>query len=371
MKKTDWKLPRRELASALALTLGVIMMGAIQTNAAPVTSANSLVSTIEDIKSPTFVQDDFNKNVPGAGSDAMNISSPYFVSGSDIKADKITSVNNASITRVPEALPMTVSPIVKAEIAETFKLAGYEMPEFAVLEPIEVRPDPVAIMVMGSIVTKEDLEKAKQENGHIVIQTTYYSWTIDAGDIADDGLKDIDLGVNIVEIPTVQPAIIHKISNGNPVKQISLNYHGMFGFTGTLKVNVGSQSYGKHGNLFHCMDDGRVEFISSVPIETNGDVNLRFGHASDYLLVMSDEPMSQASVPEELRPLESGDASIAGSESVNQTETQLAGNTSQSMAVNNQMKSVKTGDHDVVLPWMISGISALGIMLYLLKRKKA
>lgn len=42
--------------------------------------------------------------------------------------------------------------------------------------------------------------------------------------------------------------------------------------------------------------------MNTAKVDQEGNVALGFNHASDYVVVMSDEEMSQASVPEDLQP---------------------------------------------------------------------
>lgn len=73
------------------------------------------------------------------------------------------------------------------------------------------------------------------------------------------------------------------------------------------------------------------------------------GEPSDYLLVISDRIMSQADVPDDLMP---------------------AGTQGQSLVAGSSNQSVKTGDYDMILPWILLGVSALGVMVYMWKRKQ-
>lgn len=261
-----------------------------------------------------------------------------------------------------------VSAGTQAAVNTQFQNAGYTAPQIMDLAPLPEANsliDSTAVAgnavnhLAGTVVTKAELEEAKAQNGYIVLDEGYYRWTIDGKEITADELKDIDLGVAIRDIPTVAPEIVSKVAGGNPVRQLTLNYHGMFGFTGTLTLNVGNQYSGKYGNLFYCTDNGKAEFISSVPVASNGDVNLRFEHASEYLVVMSDVPMSGENIPAEIRS--SGNGTVRG-----QTQTRLAGNADLS-----QTKSVKTGDYDTVLPWIMCSLLAMIVLMYLSKRKEA
>ena len=151
---------------------------------------------------------------------------------------------------------------------------------------------------------------------------------------------------------------IQKLAGDNPVKQLSLVHEGDFGFKASLTVKMGEEYAGKYGNLFYHDSTGKMTFIDAGTIRPDGMVTLGFSHASDYVVVMSNEKMSQASVPAELRPTGNKGNSDAGS-----------GNNGSNSA--SSRKSAKTGDNNQIMLLLLCSMFALGVIVYIRRRKTA
>lgn len=208
---------------------------------------------------------------------------------------------------------------------------------------------------------------------------------------------------------------IQALAGDNLVQQLSLVHHGDFGFKATLTVNVGNEHAGKYGNLYYHDSDGKLVFIDAGEITPSGNVSLTFSHASDYMIVMSDQKMSQANVPNEFAPDQkpgstqpegnkdqTGGSGQTGSGNKNPSENgsqsqpeasagNLSGNTDQNtpdtaqtqtetnmqtQAASNsqngaQNKSVQTGDETEAIPLVLLSILSLGMIICIWKRRKA
>lgn len=221
----------------------------------------------------------------------------------------------------------------------------------------EAAPGAALRIDMGSstVVSKEILEAAKGKDVTLVLEMDGYSWTINGGNIVAQGLKDVDLRVtkNTDHIPT---AAVQALAGGRPSMQISLAYDGNFGFQAELAIGMGTGYSGRYGNLFYYNDAGKMEFINAGMIDGNGNVKLIFRHASDYLIVVSDQMMSQAEVPDGQQP----------AETTGQSQTK-----SLTAAGSDGGGSVKTGDSDSLCLWLLTGMSAIGVLICFLKRKNA
>lgn len=146
-------------------------------------------------------------------------------------------------------------------------------------------------MRFATVAPAKVLEAAKGHNVDVVLEMPGgYSWTINGMDITD--AKDINLEVRAKTV--VDQKTVNTLAGNRPTKQISLTHNGDLGFKGTLKWNVGKEYQGKYGNLFWYKTDGTFEFISEGKIDEDGYVDLTFTHASDYVIVMNDTPMSAA-----------------------------------------------------------------------------
>lgn len=242
---------------------------------------------------------------------------------------------------------------------DTDKKDDSKLPVGAVNEIVETiknaSPGEAFRIAMGTktIISKEILEAAKGKNITLVLEMDGYTWTIKGMDIQAEEPQDIELRV-IKNTNNIPASTVQALAGALPSMQITLVYNGNFGFKATLTLGVGSQYAGKYGNLFHHNNDKKMAFIDTGLIDASGNVNLTFSHASDYLLVISDRMMSQADVPIDLM--------LAGSQGQGQNGIQNA-------ASGNQ--SVKTGDYDTILPWIMLSVSALGIMMFLKKKKNA
>lgn len=102
---------------------------------------------------------------------------------------------------------------------------------------------------------------------------------------------------------TTQPAgksipvdVINKVSGERYSVNLSLAYDGEFGFTATLTVNMEPKNSGMYANLFYYNEQtGKLEFVSAGQIDSDGNVELAFTHASDYTIVVEANIMSDNS----------------------------------------------------------------------------
>lgn len=145
-------------------------------------------------------------------------------------------------------------------------------------------------MSSATVVPKEVLEAAKGRDVDIVLDMGSYTWTISGREIYDSNLTDIDLEVSM-GTDNIPPRLVQELAKGRPVQQISLTHNGNFGFQASLTLNVGAQYEGKYGNLYYYDSDGRMVFMNAGVIGEDGKVSLDFSHASEYAIVISDEPM--------------------------------------------------------------------------------
>ena len=209
----------------------------------------------------------------------------------------------------------------------------------------------------ATVVPKAVLEAAKGKDIDIQLNMDGYTWTINGKDIMSKNLKDVNLKV-IMNTQNIPNSTIQKLAGDNPVKQLSLVHEGDFGFKASLTVKMGEEYAGKYGNLFYHDSTGKMTFIDAGTIRPDGMVTLGFSHASDYVVVMSNEKMSQASVPSELRPTGNKGNSDAGS-----------GNNGSNSA--SSRKSAKTGDNNQIMLLLLCSMFALGVIVYIRRRKTA
>lgn len=113
------------------------------------------------------------------------------------------------------------------------------------------------------------------------------TWVISSDNITDDAASvDIDVKLKTKYIPKKN---VEAIANGNDSMQVSLSHNGNFGFNADIKIPVSKKYDGMIANLFHYYN-GQMLPMASAPVK-GSNVTLPFSHASEYVIVFSEEPM--------------------------------------------------------------------------------
>lgn len=119
------------------------------------------------------------------------------------------------------------------------------------------------------------------------------SWIINGKDITGNVTAPIDLGL-VVGTSDIPKQKVTALADGNETIQLSLNYDGVFGFEGILRLSIGSEYSGKTANLYYYNETtGKFEYYQAVQVKEDGTVDFKFSHASDYVIVLNDTDMSQ------------------------------------------------------------------------------
>ena len=119
------------------------------------------------------------------------------------------------------------------------------------------------------------------------------SWIINGKDITGNVTAPIDLGL-VVGTSDIPKQKVTALADGNETIQLSLNYDGVFGFEGILRLSVGKDYSGKIANLYYYNETtGKFEYYQAVQVKEDGTVDFKFAHASDYVIVLNDTDMSQ------------------------------------------------------------------------------
>lgn len=112
------------------------------------------------------------------------------------------------------------------------------------------------------------------------------TWSLNGADITSNNIKDTDFGV-VLGNGNVPTALQNEVADGNCSVQMVLSGNGVFGFTATLKVNLGRSTAGYNGTLYYYnKEDNKMEYIDRNLIKDNGDISFKFEHASDYVIVV-------------------------------------------------------------------------------------
>lgn len=137
-------------------------------------------------------------------------------------------------------------------------------------------------------------ESIKGKDMNVTFQVSdQASWIINGKDITGNVTAPIDLGL-VVGTSDIPKQKVTALADGNETIQLSLNYDGVFGFEGILRLSVGTDHSGKIANLYYYNETtGKFEYYQAVQVKEDGTVDFKFLHASDYVIVLNDTDMSQ------------------------------------------------------------------------------
>ena len=154
----------------------------------------------------------------------------------------------------------------------------------------------VTVAMNGTtVVPKDVIDSIKGKDTTLVLDMgNGLSWKIYGKDITD-AAGDIDFGVTIGADAgkSIPVDVINNVTGERYSMNLTLAYDGEFGFTATLTVSMESKNAGMYANLFYYNEQtGELEFINAGKIDSDGNVELAFTHASDYTIVVDTKIMS-------------------------------------------------------------------------------
>ena len=156
--------------------------------------------------------------------------------------------------------------------------------------------DTVTVVMNGTtVVPKDVIDSIKGKDTTLVLDMgNGLSWKIYGKDITDAaGDIDFDVTVGADAGKSIPVDVINNVTGERSSLNLTLAYDGEFGFTATLTVNMESKNAGLYANLFYYNEQtGELEFISAGQIDSDGNVELVFTHASDYTIVVDAKIMS-------------------------------------------------------------------------------
>ena len=168
----------------------------------------------------------------------------------------------------------------------------------AQLEKAESGETVTVAMNGTSVVPKTVIDSIKGKDTTLVLDMgNGLSWKINGKDITD-AAGDIDFGVTVGADAgkSIPVDVINNVTGERYSMNLSLAYDGEFGFTATLTVNMEPKNSGMYANLFYYNEQtGKLEFVSAGQIDSDGNVELSFTHASDYTIVVAANIMSDNS----------------------------------------------------------------------------
>ncbi|MBE6014283.1 MAG: hypothetical protein E7241_02815 [Lachnospiraceae bacterium] len=140
----------------------------------------------------------------------------------------------------------------------------------------------------ATVIPAEVLETVKGKDVDVVFEMDNYTWTVNGTNVTAEEVKALNLGVEKVS-GVVPESIVEELAQGNPTVQLRLSHEGDFGFKATLRYNFGSEYAGKYANVYWCKEDGSTQITTSGLIDSDGYAELAFTHASDYVVVLSND----------------------------------------------------------------------------------
>ena len=215
----------------------------------------------------------------------------------------------------------------------------------------------VRIDMNGSVVVpKAVFESMKDRDVNVVFyMDDPVTWTVNGRSITKI-VGDINLGVSCGkdEASVIPVDIINNVTGERYSINLTLAYDGEFGFTAVLTIQLDRKNAGLYADLYYYNEQtGELELMGSDQIDADGNAELTFTHASDYLIVIDSRS-----------PEDTGD-NTAGDATENTVE-----NTSGSA-----VKAPKTGEewhlswYDILIGALVIA-AACGLIGFRIRRKK-
>ncbi len=159
--------------------------------------------------------------------------------------------------------------------------------------------DTVTVAMNGTtVVPKDVIDSIKGKDTTLVLDMgNGLSWKIFGKDITDAaGDIDFDVTVGADAGKSIPVDVINNVTGERYSMNLSLAYDGELGFTAILTVNMEPKNSGMYANLFYYNEQtGKLEFVSAGQIDSDGNVELAFTHASDYTIVVEANIMNDNS----------------------------------------------------------------------------
>ena len=198
------------------------------------------------------------------------------------KQQETTTVSEETATESPTATPESISNTQNSETQTTQST-----------EPAKEQKTVVMTMEENTKVYAETLEKIKEEGTEMVLaMNEEVTWTIDGSKITSDSLTDIDFAVTVGSSEIPEEKLTELVEGEEKYVEMSLAHEGEFGFDAVLTVNLENATPGEYANLFYYNESTEeFEFLCAAPIGEDNNAAFNFKHASDYVIVISEQTM--------------------------------------------------------------------------------
>lgn len=159
-------------------------------------------------------------------------------------------------------------------------------------EPVYERPSIIMDMEDVSILTEEMLQMAKEQNIDLVLtMNDRAKWHVNVNSDIDN-FSDVDMNV-LFQNGVIPQELLEDTAGENEYMEFSLAHDGPFGFSAELVIALNPEDCGRYANLFY-FDSGadKLDFICASIIDENGYARFSMEHASSYVIIISDYPMT-------------------------------------------------------------------------------
>ena len=119
----------------------------------------------------------------------------------------------------------------------------------------------------------------------VLVMNGGFVWTINGLSVTK--AKTVNMGVR--KVSKIPNSTVQKFFGDVKTIQIDLRHNGDFGFVAELAINIGNRYDGMYANSY-CYKSRTFEFGDSSEI-VNGYANLRFAHASSWLVTVESSPV--------------------------------------------------------------------------------
>lgn len=199
--------------------------------------------------------------------------------------------------------PKTPAPFLRGENGKE----GWEIITDAVTEAAE--GDTVVVDMNGSTVVPGDIFH-RIRGKDITVEFDLGNgilWKVNGQSVEKGNVGDIDFSVRTGDEAndTIPVEIINNLTGERTYMNLSLVYEGEFGFEAVLSLNVGAANVGLYANLFYYNESTKeLEYLCTGQIGQDGGAELTFTHASEYTIVIDEQPMGETAGAPEVAPVE-------------------------------------------------------------------
>ena len=159
-------------------------------------------------------------------------------------------------------------------------------------EPVYARPAVAMDMEDFSVLTEEILQMAKEQNIDLILtMNDRAKWYVNAS-TSEGGFSDIDMGV-LFNGGIIPQELMEDAAGENEYLEFDLEHDGPFGFMAELEIALNPEDCGRYANLFYFDSEAEtLDYICSAIIDENGYARFSMEHASSYVIIISDYPIT-------------------------------------------------------------------------------